>query len=148
MTSSILEWFLSKSLVVWTLYIGWGSILSHRSCPWSWDWSEYWIMFLPWKCSCGSSVSISCPFPDVTMLCLVNALDHALGHEVPISFIIFIVLFVYAKYLCWHPFFSFASTHCFSYVLGAVETFLNAVPAAGIFRGKDSKFSADITCDW
>ena len=45
-------------------------------------------------------------------------------------------------------FFLFASTHCFSYVLGAVETFLNAVPAAGLFRGKDSEFSADIIYDW
>jgi len=47
-------------------------------------------MFLPWECSCWSSVSISCPFSDATMLCMVNALDHVLGLEVPISFIIFI----------------------------------------------------------
>ena len=44
-------------------------------------------------------------------------------------------------------FFSFASTHCFSYVLGAVETFLNAFPAAGLFGGKDSEFSVDIIYD-
>jgi hypothetical protein len=37
---------------------------------------------------------------------------------------------------------------CFSYVLGAVETFLKAVPAAGMFKGKDSEFSAGIIYNW
>ena len=39
-------------------------------------------------------------------------------------------------------FYSFHLHVDFSYVLGAVETFLKAVPAAGIFRGNDKAYAS------
>lgn len=37
-------------------------------------------------------------------------------------------------------------TYGFSYVLGAVETFLKAVPSAGIFRGNGNVFEKSQEC--
>ena len=37
---------------------GWWPLLSNWSCTWSRSWNQYWIVLLPWKCSCWSYVSL------------------------------------------------------------------------------------------
>ena len=37
---------------------GWWPLLSNWSCTWSRSWNQYWIVFLPWECSCWSYVSL------------------------------------------------------------------------------------------
>lgn len=45
-------------MICYLFILGWGTILSNWSRTWSRSWSQHWTMFLPWKCSCRSSVSI------------------------------------------------------------------------------------------
>lgn len=86
-------------------------------------------MLLPWQCSCWSSVSVNPGSfqgiylgkslkPDthcfkLLVLCLVSHVSPSGSNN---------------YFFCFLPY------HC-RYVLGAVETFLKAFPAAGIFRG-------------